>query len=198
MRVRGRISVPACGHENSGSRRLLGWATEDQMPTALVAGADKAVEQRGGRVAGVIFRSERGSQGQYSSVLYTDRIDEVRAAEGRSVIPTTPWPNRSWSSSGPSCTATPHTHRQRRSVEKPRRPRASPRVPGCRGSTRSSSTANSTTGRRPMSKPTTVRSLSQMRHERTKQLSLRKAQAGSVMRGRAQEWESYERPTEKH
>ena len=49
-----------------------------------------------------------------------------------------------------------------------------------------------------MSKPTTVRSLSQMRHERTKQLSLRKAQAGSVMRGRAQEWESYERPTEKH
>ena len=46
-----------------GSRRLLGWSMEEQMPTSLVAGAlDEAVEQRGGRVAGVIFHSDRGSQ----------------------------------------------------------------------------------------------------------------------------------------
>ncbi len=46
-----------------GSRRLLGWAMEEQMPTALVAGAlDMAVDQRGSRVAGVIFHSDRGSQ----------------------------------------------------------------------------------------------------------------------------------------
>ena len=45
----------------------------------------------------------------------------------------------------------------------------SPPAPGSPGSTRSGCTPNSTTGRRPRSKPTTVTSLSPMRHERTKQ-----------------------------
>jgi len=55
----------------------------------------------------------------------------------------------------------------------------SPPVGGCRGSTRGGCTANSMTGRRPRSKPSTVTSLSPMRHERTKPMSLRKTQAGS-------------------
>lgn len=42
-----------------GSRRLLGWAMDDAMPTALVADALKmAVELRGGDVRGVIFHSD--------------------------------------------------------------------------------------------------------------------------------------------
>ena len=58
--------------------------------------------------------------------------------------------------------------RQRRTLEGPRRPRDRHLRRGCRGSTRSACTPNSTTGRRPSSKPTTVTSLSPMRHERTK------------------------------
>ena len=45
-----------------GSRRLLGWAMDDTMATALVAAAlTMAVGLRGGNVDGVIFHSDRGS-----------------------------------------------------------------------------------------------------------------------------------------
>jgi transposase InsO family protein len=50
---------------------------EDSMPTALVAGAlDLAVEPRGGRVAGVIFHSDRGSQ--YLSDRFRARSARLR------------------------------------------------------------------------------------------------------------------------
>ncbi|ROR38160.1 transposase InsO family protein [Kitasatospora cineracea] len=45
------------------SRRLVGWSLADQMRTELVADAlEAAVAARGGRVEGVIFHSDRGSQ----------------------------------------------------------------------------------------------------------------------------------------
>jgi len=46
-----------------GSRRLLGYAMADHMRTSLVLDAlDMAVQARGGKVAGTIFHSDRGSQ----------------------------------------------------------------------------------------------------------------------------------------
>jgi putative transposase len=57
-----------------GSRRLLGWAMDDTMATALVAAAlTMAVARRGGNVHGVIFHSDRGSQ--YLSDRYRDLCD---------------------------------------------------------------------------------------------------------------------------
>ncbi|WP_344627933.1 IS3 family transposase, partial [Kitasatospora arboriphila] len=45
------------------SRRLVGWSLADHMRTELVADAlEAAVAARGGRVEGVIFHSDRGSQ----------------------------------------------------------------------------------------------------------------------------------------
>lgn len=46
-----------------GSRRLLGYAMSDRIDTRLVADAfDMAANARGGRTAGIIFHSDRGSQ----------------------------------------------------------------------------------------------------------------------------------------
>lgn len=46
-----------------GSRRVIGYAMEDRMPTSLVLGAlEMAITTRGGDVAGVIFHADRGSQ----------------------------------------------------------------------------------------------------------------------------------------
>ena len=46
-----------------GSRRLLGYALSDRIDTRLVQDAlDMAANSRGGRTAGVVFHSDRGSQ----------------------------------------------------------------------------------------------------------------------------------------
>ena len=67
-----------------GSRRLLGWAMDDTMATALVAAAlTMAVGLRGGNVDGVIFHSDRGSQ--YLSDRYRALCDGhgIRQSAGR-------------------------------------------------------------------------------------------------------------------
>ena len=67
-----------------GSRRLLGWAMDDTMATALVSAAlTMAVALRGGNVRGVIFHSDRGSQ--YLSDRYRDLCDGlgIRQSAGR-------------------------------------------------------------------------------------------------------------------
>jgi transposase InsO family protein len=67
-----------------GSRRLVGWAMDETMPTALVADAlRRARELRGGDITGVIFHSDRGSQ--YLSAEYRDLCDRlgVRQSAGR-------------------------------------------------------------------------------------------------------------------
>ncbi len=47
-----------------GSRRLMGWAMDETMPAGLVSDAlRRATELRGGDITGVIFHSDRGSQG---------------------------------------------------------------------------------------------------------------------------------------
>lgn len=53
------------------SRRVIGWAVADHMRTGLVASAlEMAVATRGGRIDGVIFHSDRGSQ--YTSADFGD------------------------------------------------------------------------------------------------------------------------------
>jgi transposase InsO family protein len=67
-----------------GSRRLVGWAMDERMPTALVADAlCRAVDLRGGDIEGVIFHSDRGSQ--YLSAEYRGLCDRlgVRQSAGR-------------------------------------------------------------------------------------------------------------------
>jgi transposase InsO family protein len=45
------------------SRRLVGFAMDERMPTGLVAWAMKmAIAARGGTVAGMVFRHDRGTQ----------------------------------------------------------------------------------------------------------------------------------------
>lgn len=54
------------------SRRVIGWAVADHMRASLVCEAlDLAVATRGGRVAGVIFHSDHGSQ--YTSAEFRAR-----------------------------------------------------------------------------------------------------------------------------
>lgn len=66
------------------TRRLIGWSINTHMRTSLVIDAlDAAVAARGGRVDGVIFHSDHGSQ--YSSSDFTDacRRHGVRRSMGR-------------------------------------------------------------------------------------------------------------------
>ncbi|BAH55643.1 putative transposase orfB for insertion sequence element (plasmid) [Rhodococcus opacus B4] len=49
------------------SRRVVGWSIADHMRTDLVTDAiEMAVRTRGGDVGGVIFHSDRGSQGGFN------------------------------------------------------------------------------------------------------------------------------------
>ena len=49
-----------------GSRRLLGYQMSDRIDTRLVADAlDMAGAARAGRTAGIVFHSDRGSQGGF-------------------------------------------------------------------------------------------------------------------------------------
>jgi putative transposase len=67
-----------------GSRRLVGWAMDDTMPTSLVADAlIMAAATRGGEVRGVIFHSDRGSQ--YMSARFAELCDGlgIRRSAGR-------------------------------------------------------------------------------------------------------------------
>jgi transposase InsO family protein len=66
------------------SRRLVGWSLADHMRTELVADAlEAAVAARGGRVDGVVFHSDRGSQ--YSSAAFAGlcRQHGVRQSMGK-------------------------------------------------------------------------------------------------------------------
>ncbi|GIJ36278.1 IS3 family transposase [Micromonospora sediminimaris] len=66
------------------TRRLVGWSINTHMRTGLVIDAlDAAVAARGGRVDGVIFHADRGTQ--YSSGAFADacRRHGVRRSMGR-------------------------------------------------------------------------------------------------------------------
>ncbi|MFJ2193898.1 IS3 family transposase [Kitasatospora sp. NPDC087861] len=66
------------------SRRLVGWSLADHMRTRLVADAlEAAVAARGGRVDGVIFHSDRGSQYGSAEFARICRRHGVRRSMGK-------------------------------------------------------------------------------------------------------------------
>ena len=148
------------------SRRIVGWKAARTMTASLVLDALNmaAWTRRGVDIDGVICHSDAGSQ--YTSIAYTDRLEEIDAAPSIGTIGDS-FDNAMAECSRPSCTATP-----------PRSPatadpgaastisRSRP-VPGCHGSTTNASTANSTTSPPQKSKTTTtVTNLSPPRHEK--------------------------------
>ncbi len=63
-----------------GSRRVVGYAMDERMPTELVAQAlEMAVDIRGGGVAGMVFHHDRGSQ--YLSREFRDLCDRLGVAQ---------------------------------------------------------------------------------------------------------------------
>jgi len=151
-----RVAAHADGDRNvmCRIRRLIGWAMEEQMPTALVAGAlDMAVGRRGGRVAGVIFHSDRGSICPTSAVPSATATASASRPAGWPRASTTRRPNRSGrASNGSSSTATGSP------------PEPTPRPPSPRGSsatTPSDCTRPSATYRRSSGSCTTVSSSSE-------------------------------------
>ncbi|WP_156452501.1 IS3 family transposase [Mycobacterium gordonae] len=79
-----------CAIRDEHSRRVLGWTVDDHMRTELVTTAvDRAVFTRGGRAAGVILHSDRGTQGEFNwssqhldqgGVVWRSRRKRSRAA----------------------------------------------------------------------------------------------------------------------
>ena len=64
-----------------GSRRVVGYAMDERMPTELVARAlEMAVELRGGDVEGMIFHHDRGAQGEFN---WSSQHLEVGGADGQ-------------------------------------------------------------------------------------------------------------------
>ena len=70
-----------------GSRRVIGYEMADRMPASLVIGAlEMAIQTRGGDVTGVIFHSDRGSQGgiKWSSQHLDEEVARWPTGSGRS------------------------------------------------------------------------------------------------------------------
>ena len=158
------------------SRRIVGWKAARTMATSLVLDALNmaAWVRRGVDLAGLIAHSDAGSQ--YTSIAYTDRLDEIGAAPSIGTIgdsPTTPWPNPSSACSRPSCTATPPPSPPTADPGGDWTTSRSPPAAGSPGSTTNASTESSTTSPRPRSKtPTTVPSLRPPRPEKPNRSSL--------------------------
>jgi len=63
-----------------GSRRIVGYAMDERMPTELVARAlEMAADVRGGDVGGMVFHHDRGSQ--YMSREFRDLCDRLGVAQ---------------------------------------------------------------------------------------------------------------------
>ncbi len=92
------------------SRRLVGWKAARSMTTTLVLDALNmaAWTRRHTNLDGLTCHTDAGSQ--YTSILYTERLDDVGAppqSAPSATATTMPSPNRSSGSSGPSCTRNP-------------------------------------------------------------------------------------------
>ena len=172
------------------SRRLVGWKAARSMTTALVLDALNmaAWTRRHTSLDGLICHTDAGSQ--YTSVLYTDRIDEVGAAPSIGTVGDSYDNAMAESVMGIFKT---ELHRNPATLAAnggPWRGLDDLEIATCGWVSWFNEErlhSNSMTGRRPSSKPTTVTSLSPMRHERTKPTSLRKTQAGSISQARPPE-----------
>ena len=116
---------------------------------------------------GLICHTDAGSQ--YTSIAYTDRLDEIGAAPSIGTVGDSYDNAMAESVMGLFKTELHRNPAALAPTAAPGRGSTTSRPPparGCRGSTRSGSTRSSTTARRPRSKPTTVTSLSGRRRVR--------------------------------
>ncbi|GAA0638211.1 hypothetical protein GCM10009547_48230 [Sporichthya brevicatena] len=133
------------------SRRIVGWRAASNMKTEMVLDAlEMARASRGGhRLVGLVTHSDAGSQ--FTSVRFTERLEEIGARPSIGTIAdnptTTRWPKRPTASTRPSAFTAPTAAAGTTSTSSNSR-----RCPGCTGSTRTASTGTAATCRRPNTK----------------------------------------------
>ena len=131
------------------SRRIVGWRVASNMRTDMVLDAlEMARRSRGNRrLVGLVAHADAGSQ--FTSVRFTERLDEIGArpflSERSPTRSTTRWPRRPTGSTRPSASTAP----TRQGPGRASRSSSSPPSPGCTGSTRTASTATAETSRPP-------------------------------------------------
>lgn len=83
----GEGDVFLCAVRDGHSKRVLGWEAADHMRADLVVNClEAAVECRGGRVDGVIFHADRGSQYTSGAVADFCRDHVIRQSVGRTGV----------------------------------------------------------------------------------------------------------------
>ena len=153
------------------------------MTAALVIDAINmaAWTRRHTTIDGLICHTDAGSQ--YTSILYTERLDDVGAAPSIGTVGDSFDNAMAESVMGLFKTELHRNPAASRPTAAPGRASTTSnrrRVAGSHGSTRSDCTQSSATARRPKPKSTTVKDLSPMWHEKTKPASLHQTQAGSL------------------
>jgi transposase InsO family protein len=109
------------------SRMIVGWQLATHLRTELALDALEMANGLRRPGGGLIAHTDRGSQ--YTSIRYTDRLDQLGALEGAFHTPTTPWPrpgsppSRASSSTAAAspATSTPSTRRSTGSASTTRR-----------------------------------------------------------------------------
>jgi putative transposase len=63
------------------SRPIVGWTVASHMRTSMVLDALEMARRSGGskRLVGLVTHSDAGSQGGFTSVRFTERLDEIGA-----------------------------------------------------------------------------------------------------------------------
>src|ERR1022692_5265207 len=129
------------------SRRLVGWKAARSMTAALVVDALNmaAWTRRHTTLDGLVCHTDAGNTHQFHTLTGSTRWEPPLPSEPSATVTTMRWPNQSWGCSRPNCTATPPPWQPTAGPGGGSTTSKSPPAAGCRGSTTSGSTANSTT-----------------------------------------------------
>jgi hypothetical protein len=160
------------------SRAIVGWQISISPRSDLAIDAlEMAIYARNGRdLSQVIRHSDMGVQGQYTSVSYTDRIDELGVSAligtfGES-YDCEPWPNQLWDTSRPNCTVTRWCWLTPEDTGRGSTTSRLRCVRGPLGSTTSLLTVSSMTARRPKPRRSIVTQIEPRRPEGTQRRSV--------------------------
>ena len=163
------------------SRRLVGWKASRTMTASLVVDAlNMAAWTRHTKLDGLICHTDAGAN---TRVFATPTASTSSASPPRSAPSVirliTPWPNRSWASSRPSCIAILQSWPTTVVTGKDSTTSRSPRARGCRGSTKNDFTASSTTARHSKLRKSILSQIKPRWREISKFGSLQETQADS-------------------